>query len=283
MSVLVFGRSGQLAKELQRRSDVVALGRDQADLGAPASCEAAIRAHKPNAVINAAAYTDVDGAEREETLATLINGEAPGVMARTCAELEIPLVHLSTDYVFPGNGTEAWKPWDRPAPLNAYGRSKLAGEMAVKAAGSCHVILRTSWVFSAHRRNFVKSMLHLSRSRTSLSVVDDQIGGPTPAAAISRACRMIADQLTDDPAKSGTYHFSGTPFVSWYRFATDIFAMAGRDVSVLPISSSSYPTAATRPGNSRLDCQLTEKVFGLARPDWRSALTDVIHQLEHPT
>lgn len=283
MSILVFGRSGQVATELQGLADVVALGRDQVDLSDPGACAAAIHEHKPRAVINAAAYTAVDRAEEDEALATVVNAQAPGAMARACKALNIPFVHISTDYVFVGTGTDAWAPDDAPAPQNAYGRSKLAGEQAVQAAEGCYAILRTAWVFSAHGGNFVKTMLRLSQTRDSLTVVDDQIGGPTPARAIAAACLSIADQLAKDPAKSGIYHFSGAPDVSWCDFAAAIFTTAKRTTTVSPILTVDYPTPAARPLNSRLDCSKTEQVFGLARPDWQAALNDVIQELEQQT
>lgn len=283
MSVLIFGRTGQVATELQRLTDVMSLGRDQADLSNPAACAAAIHAHQPRAVINAAAYTAVDRAEEDEALATVINADAPAAMAQACAALNIPFMHISTDYVFAGTDTRPWMPGDSPNPQNAYGRSKLAGEMAVRAAGGCHVILRTAWVFSAHGVNFVKTMLRLSQTRDSLDVVDDQIGGPTPARAIAAACLSIANQLGQDPDKSGTYHFSGTPDVSWCDFASAVFAAVGRTTITIPIPTANFPAPAARPLNSRLDCRRTEQAFGLARPDWQAALIDVIHELERQT
>lgn len=176
--ILVFGTSGQVATELQRLAPVQALGRDTVDLANPFSCAEAIRVHRPTAVINAAAYTAVDRAETEEVLATAINGAAPAVMAEACAALRIPLVHISTDYVFDGGGTRPFAPNDTTAPQNAYGRSKLAGEQGIRATGASHAILRTSWVFSANGTNFVKTMLRLSESHDELRVVADQVGGP---------------------------------------------------------------------------------------------------------
>ena len=277
--ILVFGWTGQVATELRTLADVVALGRAEVDLSDPAACAAAIHAHRPRALINAAAYTAVDRAEEEEALATVINGDAPAAMAQACAALNIPLVHISTDYVFAGNGTNAWVPDDKTAPQNAYGRSKLAGEQGIRAAGCTHTILRTSWVFSVHGGNFVKTMLRLSESRDELSVVDDQIGGPTPARAIAAACLSIAQQLCDDPDKTGTYHFSGAPDVSWCAFAREIFAQTGRTRRVSPIATRDYPTPAARPLNSRLNCQTTEQVFGIPRPDWRTGLAETVREL----
>lgn len=226
MTILVFGQTGQVARELQAQADVLALGRDQADLSDPALCAEAIHRAKPDVVINAAAYTAVDRAEQEEALATVVNGESPGAMARTCADLGIPFLHVSTDYVFDGSGSEPWRESDPVAPQNAYGRSKLAGEEAVRAAGGAHAILRTSWVFSAHGANFVKTMLRLSETRDALNVVDDQIGGPTPADAIAAALLEMAAQMQASKA-GGTYHFSGYPAVSWADFAREIFRKRG--------------------------------------------------------
>jgi dTDP-4-dehydrorhamnose reductase len=277
--ILVFGRSGQVTTEIQTLADILALGRAEVDLSDPAACSAAINAYRPRAVINAAAYTAVDRAEEEEELATVINGDAPTAMAQACAALNIPLVHISTDYVFSGNGTSAWAPADKRTPQNAYGRSKLAGEQGIRATGCTHAILRTSWVFSAHGSNFVKTMLRLSESHDKLSVVDDQIGGPTPARAIAAACLSIAQQLCEDPDKTGTYHFSGAPDVSWCTFARDIFAQAGRSTHVSPIATRDYPTPAARPLNSQLDCQTTEQVFGISRPNWRADFAEIITDL----
>ena len=281
--ILVFGRSGQVTTEIQTLADILALGRAEVDLSDPAACSAAINAYRPRAVINAAAYTAVDRAEEEEELATVINGDAPTAMAQACAALNIPLVHISTDYVFSGNGTSAWAPADKRTPQNAYGRSKLAGEQGIRATGCTHAILRTSWVFSAHGSNFVKTMLRLSESHDKLSVVDDQIGGPTPARAIAAACLSIAQQLCEDPDKTGTYHFSGAPDVSWCTFAREIFAQAGRSTHVSAIATRDYPTPAARPLNSQLDCQTTEQVFGISRPNWRANLAEIITDLEITT
>ena len=281
MSLLVFGRTGQVATELARIApDAVFLGRDAADLTDPGACAAAIRAHAPSAVINAAAYTAVDRAESDEATAIRVNAEAPAAIAQACADLGIPLVHISTDYVFDGSGTQPRQPNEPTAPINAYGRSKLAGENAIVQAGGTYAILRTSWVVSAHGANFVRTMLRLSETRDALNIVDDQIGGPTCAADIATACLAIADQLAADPGKSGIYHFAGAPDVSWKDFAKAIFAAAGRDVAVTGIPTRDYPTPAQRPLNSRLDCSATVATFGLARPDWRAGLHHILTELK---
>lgn len=277
--ILVFGKTGQLARELAAYDDVICLGREEADLNDPGACAAAIHAHDPQVVINAAAYTAVDRAEEEEPLATLINGEAPGAMARACADLGIPFVHVSTDYVFDGSGETAWQPQDMVAPVNAYGRSKLAGEAAVRAARGTFAILRTSWVVSAHGNNFVKTMLRLGAERDRLTIVADQIGAPTPARDIARACLDMARQLSADPGKSGTYHLQGSPEVSWAGLAVEIFAQTGVDCVVAEIATSAYPTPALRPLNSRLDCTTLNTVFNIPQPDWRLGLRDILNDL----
>lgn len=277
--ILVFGQSGQVATELQKiLPDAVFLSRADADLANPAACAAEITARKPDAVINAAAYTAVDKAESDEERALNINATAPGAMARAAAALGIPFVHISTDYVFAGDGDKPFSPKDATAPLGAYGRTKLAGEQLVAGAGGAYAILRTSWVFSAHGSNFVKTMLRLAESRDRLTIVADQIGGPTSARAIALACRVIAEQLVKAPEKSGIYHFSGAPDTSWADFARVIFDIAGKAVVVEDIPTSAYPTPAARPLNSRLDCTSLCS-FGLARPDWRADLEDVLKEL----
>ncbi|MDH3263136.1 MAG: dTDP-4-dehydrorhamnose reductase [Paracoccaceae bacterium] len=280
MRLLIFGHTGQVASELARRApEARFLGRDEADLSRPEDIAGIVRAHAPEAVINAAAYTAVDGAEEDEQTAARVNGASPGAMAEACRDLGIPLVHISTDYVFDGQGDTSFKPDAPTAPLGAYGRTKSAGEAGVRKAGGPFAILRTSWVFSAHGANFVKTMLRLSETRDGLTVVSDQVGGPTPAAAIADACLTIARTLAHDPSKSGTYHFSGAPDVSWAGFAREIFRQAGRATTVEDIPTSAYPTPAKRPANSRLDCSATEAAFGIARPDWRAHLSDVLAEL----
>ena len=277
--ILIFGKTGQVARELQRSGDFLALSRDLTDLSNPLSCYDVIKIHEPEAVINAAAYTDVDKAETEEELATIINAYSPKAMAQACATLNIPLVHLSTDYVFDGTGNEPWQPKDATKPQNAYGRSKKIGEDGIRSVDSTYCILRTSWVVSSHGTNFVKTMLNLSEHRATLSLVSDQIGGPTPAKDIAKACLQIVEQLIQDPSKSGTYHFSGTEDVSWAEFAREVFEQTGRSVNVLPIPTCDYQTPAVRPLNSRLNCNKTEEVFSIHRPDWRIGLNDILTEL----
>ena len=284
MRVLVFGQTGQVATELARQatSDIAmtCLGRDRADLADPAACAAAIAASDADVVINAAAYTAVDKAESEEPLATTINGTSPGAMARACAARAIPFLHVSTDYVFDGSGTRPWQPHDPTGPLSAYGRSKLAGEDAVRAAGGPHAILRTSWVFSAHGANFVKTMLRLGAEREKLTIVADQIGGPTAAADIAAALLTMARAFQAGQGTSGTYHFSGAPDVSWADFAREIFAQSGLTCQVQDIPTSAYPTPARRPSNSRMDCTALARDFAIERPDWHASLASVLSELK---
>lgn len=288
MRALIFGKTGQVATELARRVPdgvtPVFLGRDRADLGQPDACAAAIR--DVDLVINAAAYTAVDQAETEETLATTINGAAPGAMARACAAQEIPFLHISTDYVFDGTGIAPWAETDAVAPLGAYGRSKLAGEQAIQAAGGRSAILRTSWVVSAHGANFVKTMLRLAQTRDRLTIVADQVGGPTAAGDIAAALWQMAERLGASLGTglgagqgSGIYHFSGGPDLSWAGFAREIFAQTGQQVEVVDIPSRDYPTPAKRPANSRLNCAKIAADFGISRPDWRQSLSEILKEL----
>jgi dTDP-4-dehydrorhamnose reductase len=280
MTILVFGKRGQVASELRALAPIIALGREEVDLAKSGACADAIERYAPTAVINAAAYTAVDRAEGDEALATQVNGAAPTEMARVCAERDIPLVHISTDYVFTGNGTMPWYADDPVGPISAYGRSKVMGEQGVTAAGGRYAIVRTSWVFSAHGQNFVKTMLHLGGERKQVNVVADQIGGPTPAGEIARACLRIASQLIEDPAKTGIYHFAGRPDVSWADFARTIFFQADLTCSVTDTKTADYPTVARRPANSRLDPSATESVFGIEPPDWREGLALVLQELK---
>ena len=279
MTILVFGNTGQVGIELAKLEGTHSLGRGEADLSDFQGCAALIREFNCTGVINAAAYTAVDRAEEDEATAHVVNAETPGAMVRAAAEKGVPFVHISTDYVFDGAGDAPFAPADPTAPLGAYGRTKLAGEQAVRSAGGVHAILRTSWVFSAHGSNFVKTMLRLAETRDTLTVVADQHGGPTPAGAIAAACHAIAHQLVEAPGKTGTYHFSGAPDTSWAGFARAIFEEARKNVTVEDIPTAAYPTPAARPLNSRMDCSATVAAFGIERPDWRAHLRDVLAEL----
>lgn len=282
MKALVFGKTGQVATELVRLASqdvqIEALGRDQADLTNPDACAKRIADSDADVVINAAAYTAVDQAESQPELAMAVNGVAPTAMAMAAAEKGLPFLHVSTDYVFDGAGDLAFAPSDETGPLGVYGRTKLEGENGVRAAGGRYAILRTSWVFSVHGGNFVKTMLRLSDTHPELGIVSDQIGGPTPARDIAATLLEMARQMHAG-AQGGTYHYSGTPDTSWAGFANEIFAQAQRDVRVKEIATVDYPTPAQRPLNSRLNCEVLETEFGIRQPDWTVGLARVLEAL----
>jgi dTDP-4-dehydrorhamnose reductase len=285
LRVLMFGATGQVATEIRRLAGpdlaVRALGRGEADLADPEACAAHVAAAEADVAINAAAYTAVERAEAEEDLATVVNGAAPGAMARAAAARGMPFLHVSTDYVFDGSGDRPWREDDPVAPLGAYGRSKLAGERAVAAAGGPHVILRTAWVFAAHGHNFVGTMLRVGAERDRLTVVDDQRGGPTAAADIAAALVAVSRAFAAGRGVSGVFHFCGAPTVTWRGFAQEIFRQADwiRAPEVAPIATADWPTPAARPKNSALDCARIAADYGVAQPDWRASLDTIIAEL----
>jgi dTDP-4-dehydrorhamnose reductase len=285
MRLLVFGRSGQVATELARAAAaqglaLTALGRAEADLADPEACASAVAAAEADVVINAAAHTAVDRAESEPELARTVNAAAPGAMARAAAARGLPFLHVSTDYVFDGTPGRPWREDDPTGPLGVYGASKLAGERAVAAAGGPHVILRTAWVFSAHGSNFVKTMLRLGAERDSLRVVDDQRGGPTPAADIAAALVAVARAFAEGRGVNGIFHYAGAPAASWADLAEAVFAARGGPAPQIErIATADYPTPARRPLNSVLDCSRIGRAYGLAQPDWRPGLARVIEEL----
>lgn len=286
MKLLVIGATGQVATELRRLAcddlSVTALGRAEADLTDPDACAARIMAADADAVVNAAAYTAVDKAEEEEDVARLVNAAAPGAMAGAAAARGLPFLHVSTDYVFDGSGDLPWPEDASTGPLGAYGRTKLEGERLVAAAGGPHAILRTAWVFSAHGANFVRTMLRVGAARDRLTVVDDQRGGPTAAADIAAALVAIARAFADGRGRSGVFHFTGAPTVSWCGFAREIFARADWIAApeVVPIATEDWPTPAVRPRNSALDCRRIREAYGIEQPDWRVALDAVLAELK---
>lgn len=280
MKLLVFGKTGQVATELALHGAGEFLARDQADLNNPEACARIIANCDADAIVNAAAYTAVDKAEEQRGIANRINGASPAAMARAAAARKIPFLHISTDYVFDGSGKNPWREQDNPNPQNVYGHSKLAGEQGVIKSGGQFAILRTSWVFSAHGQNFVKTMLRLAQNRTELSVVNDQFGGPTAASDIAKALIVMAKTMIKNPNISGIYHFSGQPVVNWQHFAKTIFETAGKSVNVTGIPTDQYPTPAKRPLNSQLDCSKISTVFGIPPPDWQQALHEIIPKLK---
>ena len=288
MRILVFGKTGQVARELAdlcaiRGIEAAFLGRDKADLSDPDACAAIINVTDADVIINAAAYTAVDKAESEPELAWLVNAGAPGAMARAAKARDIPFLHISTDYVFDGTGTVPWLEDDETGPKGVYGQTKLDGEKCIVATNGAHLILRTAWVFSAHGSNFVKTMLRVGAERDELSVVDDQRGGPTPAAAIAAALLEIAAAFHTGRGISGVYHFAGTPALSWAGFAEAIFEGSANPPKINRIRSDQYPTPAVRPANSVLNCAKIKRIYGIEQPDWRIALKDVLTKLEGQT
>ncbi|MBT8414517.1 MAG: dTDP-4-dehydrorhamnose reductase [Boseongicola sp.] len=282
MRIALFGKTGQVASEVQRRASkgvvVHAIGRDQADFTSPKMVQATASRLDVDIIINAVAYTAVDKAESEVEVANAVNNLAVAALAEAAALRSIPLIHISTDYVFDGSGNTPRSPDAPTGPLGVYGLTKLAGENAIRSANGPFAILRTSWVFSAHGANFVKTMLRLGAEREHLSIVADQIGGPTSAASIADTVLAVAESLTRKSDR-GTYHFSGAPDVSWADFAREIFKQANLDVSVDDIATSDYPTPAKRPMNSRLDCESLSLEFGIARPNWCEDLNNVLKEL----
>lgn len=285
LRLLIFGSTGMVATELRRLAGeglaVTALGRDDADLANPEACAARVSEAEADVVINAAAWTAVDKAEEEETLATRINAQAPGAMAAASAARGIPFLHISTDYVFDGGGDRPWREDDPVAPLGAYGRSKLAGEQAVLAAGGHAVILRTAWVHAAHGQNFLRTMLRVGEERARLAVVDDQRGGPTAAADIAVALVTIARAWQAGRGVPGIFHFCGRPATTWCDFARAIFARAGwaRTPEIEPIRTEDWPTPAARPANSVLDCAKIRAAYGIEQPDWRVSLETILAEI----
>jgi dTDP-4-dehydrorhamnose reductase len=279
--LLILGAQGQVGCALAARARQAgiscnALGRAQCDITDRNTVERVIEAGR--IVVNCAAYTAVDQAESEVEAAHRVNIVGAENVAAACAAAGVPLIHLSTDYIFDGESREPIREDDPPRPLNVYGQSKLGGEIAVRQRIKFHIILRTSWIFSAHGQNFVKTILRLARTQSQLRVVDDQIGGPTAADDVAKAILDIAATSAKPGFVDwGTYHFSGAPPASWCEFARAI--VAHRDVVVLPLATKDYPRPARRPLNAVLDCSRILKVFGITQPDWRTALVNVVEAL----
>lgn len=287
-SILVFGAEGQLGRELAKcaeQSDIAmrGLGRAQVDIADTDAVTQAIADTDPAIVVNAAGYTNVDRAESESDAAFRANSVGPSVLARACAAKSLPLVHVSSDYVFDGTKTGAYVESDPVAPLGVYGRSKADGEAAVRGQLECHVILRTSWVYGVYGTNFLKTVLRLARERDELRIVADQHGCPTGTADIARAVVEIAPLLARREPVWGTYHFAGQGATTWYDFASEIVdaqaAITHKRPSVIPISTSEYPTAAQRPANSELNSSRFASVFGIKAKDWRERAREVTANL----
>ena len=291
MKVLVTGAGGQVGAEVAALAApgfrVAAAGRGQLDICDAAAIERELRQTDADVVVNCAAYTAVDRAEEEPALAQRVNAEAVRLLGERCASRGLPLIHLSTDYVFDGAGGRPYREEDPTHPLGVYGRTKLAGEEALRGATREHVILRISWVFGRLGRSFVDAILRQARQRTELAVVDDQIGAPAPAAAVAAAIKRMATVVAADaPADAwGTFHYSTVPALSWCGFAQAIVAEAvaagllRQPPTVRPITSAEWPTGAPRPRNSRLDAGKLRRVYGIAAPGWRDHLASYLGSL----
>lgn len=291
MRIAVTGKSGQVVTALTERGtaaghEVIALGRPEMDLANPASVARALEAAAPDVVVSAAAYTAVDKAETEADLAHAVNDAGAGAVAQAARALGVPVVHVSTDYVFDGVLDRPYREDDATGPTGVYGASKLAGEQAVLAEhGDNAAVLRVAWVYSPFGGNFVKTMLRLAGDRGEISVVADQVGNPTSALDIADGILLVANNLltSDDPALRGVFHMTARGEASWADLAAAIFAASkargGPFAQVNPITTAQYPTPATRPANSRLDCARIGEVHGVALPDWRGSLETVVARL----
>lgn len=288
MKVLVTGANGQIGHCLQQQLraggwEYLALTHTELDITDPIAVNNIIKQFHPDVVINAAAYTAVDKAESERDLVYAVNRDGPANLARAAKEVNAAILHISTDYVFSGDATDAYTESDPANPQGVYGQSKLQGEQAVIAANDKHIILRTAWVFGEHGNNFVKTMIRLGRTNESLSVVADQEGSPTCAHDIAKVLLTIVRCYSEGrPISWGTYHYSGLPYVSWYEFAKAIFIEVERaglysklTPKLMAITTAEYPTAARRPANSKLNCRKLEKTFGIQPCDWRLALKNI--------
>jgi dTDP-4-dehydrorhamnose reductase len=285
VKVLINGRHGQVSHELQRRlgavGELIVLGRDQLDLAQPDQVRRQVQNIRPDLIINAAAHTAVDLAESEPQAAFAINAVAPGILAEEALALDIPLIHYSTDYVFDGMKAGPYTEDDTPNPLGVYGKSKLAGEQAIRDVQGKHLILRTSWVYSTHGRNFLLTMQRLLQEKPELRVVADQIGAPTWAGTIANSTLALIERWqANEVADWGTYHLSAQGETSWFGFAQAIgeaLRQQGKPCATLiAIPSSDYPTPAARPLNSRLDCSRLQRDWGVSQPDWQTALRECL-------
>ena len=288
ISILVFGAGGQLGSELVGRapSDISFHFSRRADayIDDPAAVRRAMQLAHPSLVLNAAAYTNVDQAEIEREAAFRGNAEGPKVLAAACAEKDIPFIHISTDYVFDGRKPLAYVESDPTAPINVYGESKLAGEIAVRDAFERHVILRTSWLFGAYRKNFLKTVLKLAAERDELRIVSDQHGCPTATADLAEAIVTIAPLLAAGERAFGIYHVASRSPATWHDFAQEIVAAAapftGRNPHVVPIRTEDYQTKAARPVNSALDSSKFFSAFGFRAADWRQRVRETVAALK---
>ncbi|MHA3737413.1 dTDP-4-dehydrorhamnose reductase [Pseudomonas sp. Eth.TT006] len=294
MKILLLGKNGQIGWELQRAlaplGELVAYGHNPAqglavDLADAEALRSVIRAVEPNLIVNAAAYTAVDKAESDKEQVDRVNAQSCEVMAQEAKALSAWLVHYSTDYVFSGQGSDPWKETDAVAPLNQYGLSKAAGEQAIVQSGCQYLILRTSWVYAQRGNNFAKTMLRLAREREELNVVSDQVGAPTAADLIADVTVLAVQKALVNPDLKGIYHLAADGETTWYSYANYIFDFArecGEELAVSmvnPVASSSYPTPARRPMNSRLDTRKLRKSFSIHLPSWQAGLDRVLAEI----
>lgn len=290
MRLLILGRDGQVGTALTQLlaplGTIIALGRDGADLANPDGLARVVDREQPDVIVNAGAYTAVDKAESETELAQLVNADGPGALARVAAELDAWLIHYSTDYVFDGEKSEPYVEDDATAPLNVYGATKRAGELAIGEAGSKHLIFRTSWVHAPGRNNFIAKILSLAQSRDELKVIDDQIGAPTSARLIAEVTARAIEQIVSDrPLPSGIYHLAAAGETSWHGYASYVIGEALRRgvplkvalERVLPVPSTTFPSPAKRPHNSRLSAHKLRNALGIDLPDWQA---DVLGTLD---
>ena len=289
--IFVAGSNGQVALSLKEKAaakglDLSTHGRPDFDLSDTAKMRAALMAYQPSAIINAAAYTAVDAAEDDEATATKINADGAGALAAIAADLDVPFLHISTDYVFAGDKDGAYFEDDPVGPTGAYGRSKLAGERAVMAANSNAMIFRTAWVYSPYGKNFCKTMLALAKTRDSLGVVGDQWGNPTYAPDIAEALLSVIAKITDSGWKkdyAGIYHLTGTGDINWHGFATEIFKASEAFGCTVPtvnaITTAEFPTPAKRPTNSRLNCDKVADKFGVRLEKWQISTDACVKRL----
>lgn len=292
MRILLTGADGQVGREIVSHSEsgiheLVALTRHELDIGFVVDVQSAVQDIQPDIVLNAAAYTDVDRAEKESDLVYAVNRSGAGNLAAACGAVSIPMVHLSTDYVFDGTKGSSYVESDPVDPLSVYANSKWEGEKLVRSMLQNHIILRTSWVFGRYRDNFVKTILRIAAERDELRVVDDQCGGPTSAGGIAEVMLHLVNKFQQKNNLAwGTYHYSGFPYVTWYEFALEIVRI-GHElgklkhyVNVVPVSTSDYPTVAIRPVNSSLSCDLIERVFGIKKEQWKESIYKVIYDID---
>ena len=294
LRILLCGSGGQLGREIQLAAieahgalDITTLDRIALDITKREAVQGALSTHRPSLLINTAAYTDVDRAESEPEQALSVNRDGAGHLAMACAGAGIPLIHVSTDYVFDGRSRHPYQEMDPVSPLNVYGRTKAEGEARIRASLREHIIIRTSWLFAPHGRNFLTTMIRLGRERETLSIVNDQVGCPTFAGDLAHAILQIATSLISSDSPWGTFHICNTGEATWYGLARAIFDLAPPTLGICvknltPIHTEDFPTAAERPRYSVLDCRKVDEIFGIELPPWRSGVERALKAFHPP-